>query len=247
MSDAIQVWKIPLQVSENTLQAYAQCLSPDERTRAERFRFSQDRRRFIVSRGTLRYLLSGQFGCLPQAVEFHYGKYGKPSVDLAQSDTRLTARLLAASEHVASERSSGDFNFNISHSGELALCALGNWHRVGIDVERFKPIQRLDSMMERCLSTRERADVQAANRPIEAFLRYWTYKEAYLKAIGVGLSQSMKTVEVAMNPPRLVCVPNECSEGWTLHTIAVPEGYAGALVVAGNAPVDLNQWLHLDI
>ena len=236
----IQVWEIPLQVSEDTLQTYAQCLSPDEHVRAERFRFPKDRRRFIVSRGTLRHLLSGQFGCLPQAIEFCYGKYGKPSVESANVARRFTAQRTTASGHSHDNA----FNFNISHSGELALCALGNQHRVGIDIEKFKLIQRLDSLMERCLSAQEQAHMQAADRPAEAFLRCWTCKEAYLKAVGVGLSQSMKTVEVAMNPPRFVCVPDDCEEGWTLHTIAVPEGYAGALVVAGNSPVQLNQWVH---
>ncbi|MGB7488273.1 MAG: 4'-phosphopantetheinyl transferase superfamily protein, partial [Phormidesmis sp.] len=195
------------------------------------------------SRGTLRHLLSGQFGCLPQAIEFCYGKYGKPSVESAGVAMRSIAQRAAASDC-----SHGNaFNFNVSHSGELALCALGNQHRVGIDIEKFKTIQRLDSLMERCLSAQEQANVQAADKPAEAFLRRWTCKEAYLKAIGVGLSQSMKTVEVAMNPPRFVCVPDDCEEGWTLHTIAVPEGYAGALVVAGSVPVKLNQWVHPNV
>ncbi len=246
MSDAIQVWEIPLQVSENVLQVYAQCLSPDEHIRAERFRFSEDRRRFIVSRGALRHLLSGQFECLPQAVEFCYGKYGKPSVDSAGLTTQRTAQNIAGFT-IACDRGNGDFNFNISHSGELALCALGNRHRVGIDIEKFKRIQRLDGLLERCLSAQEQADVEATDKPAEAFLRYWTCKEAYLKAIGVGLSQSMKTVEVVINPPRLVCVPDDCEEGWALHTIAVPEGYAGALVVAGNTSVQCNRWMHPNV
>ncbi|MEO1685956.1 MAG: 4'-phosphopantetheinyl transferase superfamily protein, partial [Cyanobacteria bacterium J06631_12] len=57
------------------------------------------------------------------------------------------------------------------------------------------------------------AAVNAAQNPLEAFLQHWTCKEAYLKAIGMGLSQSMQTVEIDMTPPRLKNVPQDCAEG----------------------------------
>ena len=111
MADTVQVWKIPLAVSDDVLATYTQCLSEDERSRANRFRFTHDRRKFIVARGTLRHLLAKQFDQPPAMLEFCYGDYGKPG---------LTAAALAQSK-------SGecDFHFNLSHSGELALCALG--------------------------------------------------------------------------------------------------------------------------
>ena len=140
MTRFVQVWQIPLEVSEETLQVYASWLSVDERSRADRFRFPDDSRRYTVARGTLRHLLGKQFGRSPQAIEFCYGEYGKPSV-------------------VSDNEGSCNFYFNVSHSGELALCALGHRHQVGIDIEKLKPIQRLDSMMERCLSGKERAQV----------------------------------------------------------------------------------------
>ena len=225
MSESVQVWQISLEVSEETLQAYENCLSVDERSRADRFHFLADRRRFIVSRGTLRHLLSRQFGRSPKDIEFCYGEYGKPSI-------------------VLDSESHCNFHFNVSHSGELALCALGGQARVGVDIEKLKPIQRLDSMMERCLSKIELDQVNNEPEPTHAFLQRWTCKEAYLKAIGLGLSQSMQTVEVEITPFKLVSVPKDCADGWQLHPIEVPEGYVSALVTEGNNSVTFDRWQH---
>lgn len=233
MANAVEVWKIPLTVSEEILKTYVNCLSVDERSRADRFRFADDRRKFIVARGTLRHLLSQQFDQPPAAIEFCYGEYGKPSVSPA---SRL--------ETAQSSTGSCDFHFNISHSGELALCAFGHHRRVGIDLEKLKDIQRLDGMMERCLSTHEQREVVAAPNSMQAFLQRWTCKEAYLKAIGMGLVQPMTTVEVALNPPKLIAVPNDCELDWQLHLIEVPNDYVGAIVVEGKAEIKLSQWQH---
>lgn len=231
MSKSVQVWQIPLEVSEKTLQTYENCLSVDERSRADRFHFPDDRRRFIVARGTLRHLLGRQFSRLPQAIEFCYGEYGKPGVVPDKST-------------VSDTKDSCDFHFNLSHSGELALCALGGQNQVGIDIEKFKPIQRLDSMIERCLSEKELARVGNEPDPTRAFLKFWTCKEAYLKAIGLGLSQPMQTVEVEMAPPKFVRIPKDCADGWHLHYIDVPEPYVSALVTEGKTSISIHYWQH---
>ncbi|MGD1897935.1 MAG: 4'-phosphopantetheinyl transferase family protein [Phormidesmis sp.] len=241
MNDRVQVWQIPLHVSEETVQRYERCLAEDERSRANRFRFPDDRRRFIVARGTLRYLLSQHFQCVPHDIAFCYGKYGKPSVEPVGLESQMSAERQTTAQ---SAPGNCDFHFNVSHSGELALCVLGYAHRVGIDIEKIKKIQRLDGMMERCLVSSEQRYVEAATHPLKAFLTYWTCKEAYLKAIGLGLSQSMTSVQVEIDPPRLTAVPTGCEDGWKLHLIAVPEAYTAALVVAGGASVDVKHWAH---
>ncbi|MEO1637131.1 MAG: 4'-phosphopantetheinyl transferase superfamily protein [Cyanobacteria bacterium J06631_9] len=232
LDNVVEVWQISLQVSEDVQHRYWQCLSADEQTRANRFRFADDKRKFTIARGTLRYLLSQQLRCPPKDIDFCYGPYGKPGLE--QNAAGLGAN-------------SCDFHFNISHSGELALCALGGDRRVGIDIEKLKPMQRLDNMMERCLSAQEQAEVMSTAQPAEAFLQRWTCKEAYLKAIGLGLSQSMKTVEVDIAKSRLLCVPKDHAAGWTLHLVDVPKGYVGALVTAGDVPTQFGEWQHVGL
>lgn len=229
MGQVVQVWQISLEVSANTLASYFTCLSQDEKTRANRFRFDDDRRRFIVARGTLRHLLGRHFEQAPKAIEFCYGEYGKP----------FTAPRLSAEDG-----SDIDFHFNLSHSGELALCALGHDRNVGVDIEQLKPIKSLDGMIERCFVATEQGHIKNADNPSHAFLQRWTCKEAYLKAIGLGLAQSMRTVEVQLIPPQFVCVPQDCAEGWHLALMSVPDDYVGALVMAGKALIQTHHWQH---
>ncbi len=190
MGEAVRVWRVPLLVSDEVVARYVDCLSEDERARADRFRFEADRRKFVVARGTLRHLLGERFDCAAGAIAFCYGQYGKP-------------------ETSASPDGASSFHFNLSHSGEMALCALGGDRNVGIDIEKVKPIQRLDSMMDRCLVEVEKSQVAAQPEDMQSrtFLQYWTCKEAYLKAIGLGLAQSMTTVEIEVRVPRLVTAP----------------------------------------
>ena len=243
MNDDIQVWQIPLQVSLKTVDGYLACLCEDEILRANRFKFPDDRRRFVVARGALRYLLGQHIRKSPEAIEFGYGEYGKPFVRHSFAAQLGSAGSLDILPHEA-------FQFNLSHSGDLALCGLGHDRKIGIDIEKIRSISRLEMMMERCLSTAEQVRVKAA-RPedqSQLFLEYWTCKEAYLKATGLGLTQSMQRVEIAAS--RLAHVPDDCAEGWQLHSIAVPEGYIAALVVAGTADtrpnISVKAWSHPD-
>ncbi|MEM6449834.1 MAG: 4'-phosphopantetheinyl transferase superfamily protein [Cyanobacteria bacterium P01_D01_bin.105] len=227
-ADAVQLWQIPLAVPDTIVTHYWQHLSQDEKMRGDRYRFAQDRRRFVVARSVLRSLLSQQFDQSPADIQFCYGEYGKPA--LARSFGHPNC----------------DFHFNLSHSGELALCVLGGDRLVGVDIEYLKNIQRLDSMMERCLTHGELADVRAQPKTaqLEAFLQRWTCKEAYLKAIGLGLAQSMQSIEVNLCPDRLASVPKSCAAGWQLKVIDVPKNYVGALVTAGETSISMHDWQH---
>lgn len=228
LDNAIQLWQIPLEVSDSILARYWTYLSEDEKARGDRFRFAEHRRRFVVARGVLRCLLSEQLGRSPHDIQFCYGNYGKPA--LAQS----------------SGSDECDFHFNLSHSGELALCALGGDRTVGVDIEHLKSIKRLDGMMERCLTAWEIAEVTQHSEAaqLKAFLQRWTCKEAYLKAIGLGLTQSMQSVEVKLNPSQFAAVPQACALGWQLRIVEVPENYVGALVIAGESAVTTHHWRH---
>ncbi|MFK8184632.1 MAG: 4'-phosphopantetheinyl transferase superfamily protein [Phormidesmis sp.] len=233
MNDEIQLWQIPLDVPDTNVERYWTHLSSDEKTRADRFRFAKDRRRFVVARGVLRGLLGKQFERSPREIQFCYGAYGKPA--LTRSENGLAASGVDC-----------DFHFNLSHSGELALCVLGGDRTVGVDIEYLKGIKRLDGMMERCLTPHELSEIQQqpASEQLQAFLQRWTCKEAYLKAIGLGLTQSMQSVEVQLNPSELTVVPQTCPAGWRLQILDVPENYVGASVVAGKAIMTTHHWQH---
>jgi hypothetical protein len=93
-------------------------LSDDERSRADKFYFNRDRRRFIVARAGLRIILGRYLGIEPEQLRFHYNRYGKPSLSGHSGEDEL--------------------RFNVSHSRDLALHAITREGNVGIDVEHLR-------------------------------------------------------------------------------------------------------------
>lgn len=214
--DRVHVWRICLEPSPSSAVDYRACLTEAEQVRADRFRFEHHRQRFIQGRGSLRHIL-GQYVNQPAAgLQFDYGNYGKPYlIDFPE------------------------VSFNLSHSETLALCAVACRRRVGIDLEALREFKHLAGLQQRCLSAREARDLEQMSPPQapSTFLQYWTCKEAYLKATGRGLSESLQALEVQLEPqPRLLQVP-EVGD-WHLQLVQPGPGYVAALVSEGEAEVD---------
>jgi 4'-phosphopantetheinyl transferase len=174
----LHVWAIPLDVTGVRLTELEARLTCEERQRAERFLREEVGRRFIVSRASLRSLLGRYLAMPPSDVPMVSGLHGKP---------QLAARAEAS-----------DLQFNLAHSGELALVAVTRGCDVGVDLEQLRPIEHWHEIAARYFHVAEAAAIAAVD-PSEqtaAFLRCWTRKEAILKACGVGLGHSLRSFEV---------------------------------------------------
>ena len=116
---------------------------------------------------------------------------------------------------------------------------------VGVDVERMRPLPDMDQIAERTFSRQECAALRAlpvALRP-SGFFNCWTRKEAYIKAVGLGLSYPLERFSVSLapgEPARLEAVEAEPGhvEAWTMAALAPRSGFVGAVVV-GARPVDV--------
>jgi 4'-phosphopantetheinyl transferase len=217
----VHVWRRSLDreaVDETDLAAL---LSRDERLRAERFRSRRDASRFIVARATLRQILGAYLAVAPDRLVFVTGPHGKPA--LAWPRASLT--------------------FSVSHCEGLALYAIARGRRVGVDVERRRPVDDLDDLAARVFAASERAELAAlsAERRGQAFLDGWTRKEAFVKALGEGLRYPLDTVVVSLDPAapaRLLAVGDRggAVSGWSLHALDAGAGYAAALAAEGQVP-----------
>jgi 4'-phosphopantetheinyl transferase len=213
----IHLWRAPLTCSAAALEQYQTLLSPDEATRANRFKFSEHRQRFIVGRGILRTLLGHYQHIAPQALKFTYATQGKPSLALDPAPLQ----------------------FNLAHSQDLALYAITRDRPVGIDVEQIRPMDRLQELAERFFAPSEAAALGALppHQQTTAFFRYWTSKEAFLKATGIGLAQ-LSGVEIALPPGQRACLvgvpPTEVEKSWQLQEVDPGIGFSGAVVTTGN-------------
>ncbi len=162
----VHIWRATLDRPLEEVERLAQVLSADERSRANRFYFAQDRQKFIVARGLLRTILSNYLGTPADRLQFDYGYHGKPAIKATP------------------------VRFNLSHSHNLALYALTRERELGIDLEFIRPISDSAQIAKRYFSPYENASFQALapDQKIAGFFHHWTRKEAYLKAVGNGLA-----------------------------------------------------------
>jgi 4'-phosphopantetheinyl transferase len=216
----VHVWRAQLELPSSQVQRLRGLLTEDELDRAHRFFFEIDRQRFIAARGALRSILSRYLTFSPGHLRFIYNQYGKP--------------------FLAPEFSSYLLNFNLSHSGSMALYAMTRNMEIGVDVERVRADFEYEEIAKRFFSVNEVAilDTIPTDKKLEAFYNCWTRKEAYIKAHGKGLSIPLDSFDVSFAPGEPAMVmhmkdePQEPSL-WALQDIQPGPGYVGALAVKG--------------
>jgi 4'-phosphopantetheinyl transferase len=204
-----------LDVSDQELASLWRLLSPHEQERANRLRLTIERARFIVARGRLRILLAERLHVAPEAVDLIATGHGKPMLGPAHAGSAIA--------------------FNLSHSGSLAVYAIGPRRAIGVDIEEVREIPDADQLADQLFSDKEAASLRAIAPDMRnlAFLACWTRKEAFVKAIGEGLSHPLDTFDVTVEPEgpaRISHVGSGGSQGWSLESFRPREGYIGAVV-----------------
>lgn len=213
-ADVIDVWHLPLGVSS---AADARLLDATERGRAARFRSDAARHRFVAARAALRRVLGLLLDRDPAAIALAYGPHGKP--------------LLPDAPGLA---------FNVSHSHERGLLAVGMVDALGVDIELVRSTRRFEAIGNRFFATTEAAALRqlAAAARCAAFHRTWSRKEAYLKALGTGLTFPSTGFTLAHLEPGACTVLATGMAGddagrWVLDDVAAGPDYAAALCYPG--------------
>lgn len=153
-------------------------MSDQERARYTRFRHDRDRSMFALGREMARTLVGDAIGTAPDVWVWREGPHGRP--EIAHPDT--------------------DIHFNLSHSAGLVVCALARGRAVGVDVEDLTRRAPDAAVVSRYCSPTEVEDVHARGSAWpDRFLLYWTLKEAYLKARGLGISVHLSDISFALN------------------------------------------------
>jgi len=218
--DEVHIWEVDLDCPPERSPALLDCLSQDERARAQRFRFDRDRDRFVAARVALREILGRCIGLPAHEIVFEYGPYGKPALE---------------------SPAGAGVEFNVSHCEGLALIAVAAGRRVGVDLERIVSGASRQRIAERFFSPAEIAALRAlpAASQDEAFFACWTRKEAYIKARGEGLSIPLDEFSVSLAPGEPAALL-DCSfaedevRNWSLQSLAPAPGFVAALAVEGR-------------
>lgn len=199
IQDELHVWRAPLDRDA----AAADDLPPGERERAAGFLRPEAAGRWTASRRALRRVLAEYLGQDPAEIEIVVEENGKP---------RLADK---------------ELEFNLSHSGELALIAVSGERPVGVDVEKVEPARDLLALAERALDEDDVAKVRAATSDEEraaVFYAAWVRHEARLKCLGAGLTGPVPDEPVAV------------------QDVDVDPGYAAAVAVAGASPATITKF-----
>lgn len=206
----IHLWHAQLDTYAN-----GDILSEEEKARAARFTFPIHRQRFIAARSILRILLSRYLSRPPQDILFSYTPYGKPY--LAENSTGLY--------------------FNLSHTQDYALYAISREEKIGVDIEHIKTDRAIEKIAARFFSAYENAQLNqiTADKKEAAFFQLWTCKEAFIKAIGEGLSFPLHDFDIALDKetPSICQIKGDKSaaSAWSILSISTHAQYAAALAI----------------
>lgn len=204
-ADELHVWAVPL---TGDPERFAGHLSAAENQRLSRFHFADHRRRYQIGHGALRVILAGYLGCEPADVAFVQGPRGKPYLD------------------------AGGLHFNLSHSAKLALVGVSATE-VGLDVEKVRRLDSLTEIARKHFSPSEFAALDALQGDARelAFYRCWTRKEAYIKALGEGLSMPLDVFDVSLcEEPRFLAIRDgkEDAAKWSMLDVSPGPEFVGA-------------------
>ncbi|PHN08618.1 4'-phosphopantetheinyl transferase family protein [Flavilitoribacter nigricans] len=210
----VHLWKVELTVPAPTLDHYQTIIAQEEKERAAKFYFEKDRHQYIVGRARLRLLLGRYLDLAPQAVRFEFNQFGKPNFPNEQG-----------------------LQFNISHSGGLAVMGFTRDAAIGVDLEKINPNIEVKLIASRFFAEVEKRQILAlpTERQASAFYRCWTSKEAFIKAHGQGLSLPLDQFEVEIHPDRKAALKNvhwepELVESWSIIDFVPEDGFVGAVM-----------------
>lgn len=211
----IHVWRVLTKKFVHKLDYYWQILSKEEQQQAKKFIQLKHQERFIITHGILRQVLASYLNTTFDQIKFTNNKFGKPLLVKNLSNKVI--------------------NFNISHSKDVALFCFAKNSTIGIDVEFKRQDIEIKEIAKRFFTAKENTSLDhfPEKQKLEIFFTYWTCKEAFIKAIGKGLSYPLNKFEIDVNTLEL-CIndPEYQTTKWSLIKFEPYSDYAAAIAIA---------------
>ncbi len=213
----VHIWKTNLDQSSINVQNSFKLLNEDEKNKAQKFHFEKHRKRFTIARSSLKKILSFYLSISPQEIEFTYNDYGKPN-------------LLEKINNI-------DLQFNVSHSEDIAIYGITCHYLIGVDIEYIRPMSEAENLAKRFFSIQEYKHISllSSAKKDREFFKLWTAKEAYLKAIGKGISGGLEKVKISNYEPRqFISLPHSNNINYNLVYLTPHHNYLAAIAVQYN-------------
>lgn len=217
--DAVDIWQGLISAGERHYQRYCALLDEAERAHADRINNLALHRRYVEVRGRTRLLLADYLHESPAIIRIGKGEHGKPYL--------IDYPRLA---------------FNLSHSGPYLVMALGWDCQLGVDIEICKERSSLADLVHKCLADEEATYWHALPESMKTreFYRFWTRKEAFVKATGRGLGQGLNRCVIdPAHPAEFLRIPEECgpASAWRVHDLDPGQDRCAALALDNKNPV----------
>jgi len=223
-NQSVHIWTIPISDLKHRLREYKSTLTTPELKRAARLLTDQDRTSFTLARGGLRSILSQYLDMPAKDIPLSYEAHGKP---------RLSQRVKTTLE------------FNLSHSGDYALCALTKKNSIGVDIEKIRTADpnHYVRLATRFFSKPEADVLITAPESERTFLFFcgWTRKEAYIKRHGLGLGLPLSDFTVTIDHRKSAQLvdtpwqPNDLQKT-RIYDLKTENGYRAAYAIASTRP-----------
>lgn len=246
----VHVWCATVHVDDATANRLLGILSSDEQQRAARYLLDRSRRRFIAGRAAQRMILAGYVASNVGWASAHLGDAGglEPTLQAA-CDLVFDYSPLGKPALARDSDASGRLRFNISNSGDMALLAVAFDRDLGVDVERIRDNLDHAGLAKRYFAAEERDKLRGLpeSQQLTGFFDCWTRKEAFLKAIGKGLTYPLDRaiVSVGSEPCRLLSLDGDqaAAAEWSLVAVHPAPGYVAAIALPGSEPhVEAFHW-----
>lgn len=203
----VHIWKICWRELEAFWEWHKPLLEKEECQQAEHYRFYEDKMCYLAGKIAVKMLLKEYSGA--DKIVLNKGKYGKPYWKASPGQKKIT--------------------FNLSHSGEWVLAIFACQQAVGIDVQKIGEIPEYMEIAGNFFTAEEAAEIRKAGNH-ERFYQYWAAKEAYLKALGIGLNRGMDFFSVRRNR---IIENGKVKSGWELYPVLIKD-YAAYAAVQGK-------------
>jgi 4'-phosphopantetheinyl transferase len=224
--DHIDVWLCNLKHLSSETDKFYVLLSDDERERADKLKIEDKQQQFIIARGYLRQCLGLLTKTNPTEFVFDYLDHGKPVLK--------------------NNKKYNDITFNVSHSYDLALIAISLKRIIGIDIEKINQQSDPLPLVTRFFSKAEQAEFNALSETIraKAFCACWTRKEAFIKAIGNGITYGLDSFDVTIDPeiqtPEINLLKPSV-ETWSAINLPINDEYMACLV-NNSSNINVRYW-----
>ena len=220
------IWFVtPENIQDSALLASCyELLDEHERARHQRFYFEKDRHRYLVSHALVRRVLSGYADIPPADWHFSHAEHGRPEI---------------------TNRDSPPLRFNLTHTAGLAACVVTLSAPCGIDAEKITPRHHPLDVAKRMFSETEYRQLESlqGRQQLEYFFACWTLREAYVKAIGIGISFPTRKLLFSAGADDRISIDfaddiDDHPENWQFDRVYAGKDHVAAVALGRNDQAD---------